>query len=183
MPEDASSISARTMASRISGGTCAMNAERKASSSALSDNVFSSLDLGHAAIDVEFDSSHVTRFVRCKEGNSLGDLIGISQSAQGNCFCEVLFHLYQRFALLPSVENRSIDMARADGVDADTAVLHFVGPSSRERRDCRLGGAVNADRRKAFHVSNRPCETDPPSFMNGSAFCTVKKIPFTFASK
>jgi len=43
-------------------------------------------------------------------------------------------------------------MARADGVDADTVVLQFVGPSSRERPDYRLGGAVNADRRKAFHV-------------------------------
>src|SRR5580692_12184158 len=147
MPEDASSISARTMASRISGGTCAMNAERKASSSALSDNVFSSLDLGHAAIDVEFDSGHVTRFVRCKEGNSLGDLIGISQSAQGNRFCEVLFHLCQRIALLPSVENRSFDMARADGVNTDPAFLQFVGPSPRERPDRRLAGAVNADRR------------------------------------
>src|SRR5580658_3551479 len=81
MPEAASSISARTMASRISGGTCAMKSERKASSSALSDIVFSLLDLGHAAIDVEFDSGHVTCFVRCKEGNSFGDLIGFSQSA------------------------------------------------------------------------------------------------------
>jgi hypothetical protein len=46
MPEAASSISARTMASRLSDGTCATNSERKASSSALSDMVASSLDLG-----------------------------------------------------------------------------------------------------------------------------------------
>jgi hypothetical protein len=137
----------------------------KASSSALGDVVFSSLDLGHAAIDVELDSGHVTRFVRCKEGNSLGDLIGISQSAQGNGFCEVLLHLCQRVALLPGVENRSIDMARDDGVDADAAVLQLVRPGPRERPNRRLGRTVNADRREAFHVSNRPRENDRPTIV------------------
>src|SRR5258707_15274708 len=145
MPDAASSISARTMASRTSGGTCAMNSERKASSSALSDILRSSLDLGYAAIDVKPDSGHVTRFVRCEKGNSLGDLVGISQSAQRNVFCEFLLHLCQRFTLLPGVEDRSIDMTRADGVDADAAVLQIVGPRPGERADCRLGGAVNAD--------------------------------------
>src|SRR5579872_5039220 len=163
MPEAASSISARTMASRISGGTCAMNSERKASSSALSDIVFSSLDLGHAAIDVELDSGNVTRLVRCEERNSFGDLIRISQPAERNVLRKVVFHLRQRVALLPSVENWRVNMSRADGVDADAAVLQFVGPGPRERPDRRLGGAVNADRREAFHVSNRPRENDRPT--------------------
>src|ERR1700693_3015923 len=100
-----------------------MHSERKASSAALSDIVRSSLDLGHAAIDVKLDSGHVTRFVRCEKGNSLGDLVGISQSAQRNGSCEILLHLCERFTLLPGVENGSIDMARADGVDAAAAVL------------------------------------------------------------
>ena len=83
-PQAANSISARTVASRISGDTCAMNFERKASSSALSRIAGSSLDLGDAAIDVKLDSRDVTRFIRCKEGNSFGDLIRISQSAERN---------------------------------------------------------------------------------------------------
>lgn len=61
--------------------TIAMNSERKASNSVLSETVGSCLDLGHAAIDVKLDSGHVTRFVRCKEGNSFGDLIRIPQPA------------------------------------------------------------------------------------------------------
>src|SRR5258706_15064428 len=132
LPETVSSIAARTMASRTSGGTCAMNSERKASSSAWSAIVSSSLDLGHPAIDVKLDSGHVTRFGRCEKGNSFGDLVGISQSAQRNVFCEILLHLCQRFTLLPGVENRSIDMARADSVDADAAVLKLSGPRPRE---------------------------------------------------
>src|ERR1700688_2300893 len=147
MPEAASSISERTMASRISGGTCAMNSERKASSSALSNIVRSSLDLGHPAIDVKLDSGNVTRLVRCKEGHSFGDLIRISEPAQRNVFCEVFFHLRQGIALLPGVENRRIDMSRTDGVHANAAVFQLARPGARERADCRLCGAVNADRR------------------------------------
>src|SRR5580698_1249110 len=86
-----------------------MNSERKASSSALSDIVFSSLDLCHAAIDVELDSGHVTRLVRCEEGNSFGDLIRISQPAQRNVPRKVAFHLRQRGALLPGAEKWRVD--------------------------------------------------------------------------
>src|SRR4029077_13229695 len=123
MPEAASSISAQTMASGVSGGTCAMNSERKASSSALSDIVFSSLDLGHAAIDVELDSSNVTRLVRCEEGNSFGDLIRISQPAQRNVLRKVVFHLRQRVALLPGVEIWRVNMSRANVVERVSACL------------------------------------------------------------
>src|SRR5260370_12428451 len=144
MPEAASSISARTMASRISGGACARDSGRKASGSSLSDIVGFSLDLGHAAIDVKLDSCDVTRFFRCKEGNRFGDLIRISQSAQGNGFCEIALHLCQRVALLPAVENRRIDVSGADRIHANVAVLQLVGPGARERADRRLGGAVDA---------------------------------------
>src|ERR1700751_6248090 len=147
MPEAASSMSARTMASRISGATVAMNSDRNAASSALSDIVLhSSLDLGDAAVDVKLDSSDVTRFVRCKEGNSLGNLVRVSQSAQWNVLGEIVLHLRQGLALLPGVEDWRIDVARADRVHANAAVFQLSGPGASERADRRLSSTVNTDR-------------------------------------
>src|SRR5260370_16875113 len=102
-----------------------------------------SLDLGYAAIDIKPDSGHVTRFVRCEKGNSLGYLVGISQSAQRNVFCEFLLHLCQRFTLLPGVEDRSIDMPPADVVDPDPALLPILGPPPRQRPYSRLPSSLN----------------------------------------
>src|SRR5260370_41648604 len=158
MPEAASSISARTMASRISGGACARDSGRKASGSSLSDIVGFSLDLGHAAIDVKLDSCDVTRFFRCKEGNRFGDLIRISQSAQGNSFCEIALHLCQRVALLPAVENRRIDVSGADRIHANMAGFLILGSSAHGQCGGRLRGGGGACRRRSLYLILRSRE-------------------------
>src|SRR6185437_17025795 len=91
------------------------------------------LDLGHAAVDEEFDAGDVAGVVGGEEGDGLGDLVGVAHAAEGDAGGHAGFELFGLlFAAGEVVDGGGFDVAGADGVDADFAVLEVGRPGTGE---------------------------------------------------
>jgi hypothetical protein len=120
-----------------------------------------SLDLGHAAVDEEFDPGDEAGVVGGQEGDGFGDFVGGAHAAHGNAADESRFELGAITNGLPqAINGRGFDGTGADDVDADFTVLEINGPTAGERAEGGFGGAVHAKGGHAFYGNDGGVEND-----------------------
>jgi len=74
--------------------------------------------------------------------------------------------------------------AGADGVDANFAFLEIDGPSARKRTHDGFCCGITLIACMPLELAMEAFRImEPPSFISGNAFCTVKKRPFTLTLK
>src|ERR1700747_3811180 len=119
-------------------------------------------DLGHTAIDVELCARDIAGLVRREERNSFSDLVWISQPAERNIILHLFLHYCEGSALLETFHDRSIDVARAEDVNADATVSQVIRPGPSKGTNGRLGGAVHTHGGKTLDIGNRSIQGDFP---------------------
>src|SRR5271163_2377031 len=118
------------------------------------------LDLGHAAVDEEFDASDEAGVVGSQERDGFGDFVGGAHSAHGDTTDESRLKLISAGGLSEAINGRSFDGAGADNVYADFTVLEIHGPTAREGSEGGFGGAVDAKGGYAFYRHDGGIEND-----------------------
>src|SRR5260370_41660364 len=99
------------------------------------------------------------------------DLIRVDEPDKGKIVLHLFVHLCERFALLEAFHDRSVDMARAEDVHADTTVPQIICPGPGEGANGRLRSAVHAHGGKTFDIGNRSSQDDrPPGLHQREAF-------------
>src|SRR4029077_12856693 len=77
-----------------------------------------------------------------------------------------------------------VDKTWAHRVHPNTAVLQVRRPCPRKRTHSRLRGAINTPIRQSLLATMDAFRMiEAPSGISGSAFCTVKRTPFTLMLK
>ena len=118
-------------------------------------------DLSDAAVDEQFGAIDKACIVGREEQGGVGDLFGPAHPADRDLRGKMVLDPLRLLAAAEHVRQADgLGWSGTDDVRADVAVLEVDDP--------------------AFELIST---TDPPSFNSGSAFCTVKIVPFTLVSK
>src|ERR1700741_5327336 len=92
-------------------------------------------DLGHAAIDDQFDAGDIATFVRSEKRHHFGNFVQGSGATEGyiaHDAVRVLLYLFFRHSQRIAIAWRG-NYARTNSVHADFAVFKIRGESTRER--------------------------------------------------
>src|SRR6266568_3437434 len=140
------------------------------------------LHLCQTPIDEQFDPGNKTAVIRGEEQHRFGNFIRCTHAAHRRFIQHMHLELLGLLLRVPYVvPERRVDHAWADGVDTDTATFQVERPGARERSHGSLGSAEDADSFPCAVEAATPAlrMTELPLCKCGSAFCTVKRTPFT----
>ena len=102
------------------------------------------LDLCLTPIYEQFYTGDITAVIRCEERDGFRDFVRTSHSTHRHAGYEARLYLLALFlSLYRATEDRCVDRARTDGVDADLAVFQIDRPCASKRPYCSLGCTVN----------------------------------------
>lgn len=128
----------------------------------------SNLDL--ATVDKQLHTVDEGRIIRCQEEDYLGDFVRLADPTCRNEACKVILGALGAFTVTEQfVETSRIRHSRADGVDANVAILQIEYPVAGEITDgslcCRMKAGV-----PEMLVVEDVRTIEAPSRNSGSAF-------------
>src|SRR5215469_17113934 len=143
------------------------------------------LHLCEATIHEQFRSCNVATVVGGEEHHGPGDLIGGAESAERNSVGQHLQALLAGFCGSQQVVSPGVSVA--PGLTAFTRMRRCFKSVVQVRANERTAALVALETRPAPNPLLAPMAAfrmiEAPSESNGSAFCTVKSMPFTLTLK